>query len=252
MIYDDADLYDAHYLSYRDDLPFYTRLAADVGSPVLELGAGTGRVTEALARAGHNVVAVERSAAMLRRAETRLAAAGLHEQVRLVAGDMRDLSLRQRFPLVIAPFNTLMHAYTLDDQDRTVGVVADHLDDGGAFAFDLYVPSFGPEGVMRREPELGGREPTGDVLREDVFLVQAVDRAGQLVTTTYYHDAVGADGTVRRRVSELTQRYYTRFEVERLCRGAGFRLDLYGDFDRSRYSAASTLMVCVARPARRA
>jgi len=252
LIYDDADLYDAHYLAYRDDLPFYTRLAADVGSPVLELGAGTGRVTEALARAGHSVVAVERSAAMLARARPRLAGAGLLDSVRLVEGDMRDLSLPERFSLVIAPFNTLMHAYTLDDQDRTMGVVAAHLDNAGVFAFDLYVPRFGPLGVVRREPELGTRAPTGDALREDVFLVQTVDALAQLVTTTYLHDAVAADGTVRRRVSELTQRYYTRFEVERLCRAAGFRLDVYGGFDRSRYSEASPLMVCLARPDRRA
>lgn len=250
MIYDDnAALYDLQYAAYRDDIPFYTRLAHDQGGSVLELGAGTGRVTEALLAAGHEVVAVDASAAMLARAATRLAG---REGVELVEADMRSVRLGRHFDLVIAPFNTLMHAYTLDDQDRTMEVVAAHLDNAGVFAFDLYVPRFGPLCVVRREPELGTRAPTGDALREDVFLVQTVDALAQLVTTTYLHDAVAADGTVRRRVSELTQRYYTRFEVERLCRAAGFRLDVYGGFDRSRYSEASPLMVCLARPDRRA
>ena len=250
MLYDDAETYDAHYLSYRDDLPFYARLAADVGSPVLELGAGTGRVTEALARAGHEVVAIDSSADMLAAAAERLGSVGVADRVRLVMADMRHLELNERFPLVIAPFNTLMHAYTLDDQDRTLAVVNAHLEDGGAFAFDLYAPKFGPERVLRREPELGGGVMPDDVIREDVFLVQEVDRTAQMVTTTYYHDRLAADGTVRRRVTDLSQRYYTRFEVDRLCRAAGLGVEMYGGFDRSRYSHESPLMVCVARRAR--
>ncbi len=251
MIYDDApDLYDAHYLAYRDDVPFYTRLAADTGGPVLELGAGTGRVTEALARAGHHVVAVDVSGAMLARAEERLAGAGVADRVRLVEADMRDLHLGERFPLVLAPFNALMHAYTLDDQDRTLASVTRHLDDGGLFAFDLYVPRFGPRGVVRVEPELVGAlgEPAPGE-RHDVFLVQEVDELAQLATTTYFHDRTGPEGAVTRRVTVLRQRYYTRFEVERLCRAFGLRLEVYGGFDRSRFAASSPVMACLARRA---
>ena len=247
MIYDDApDLYDAHYLAYRDDLPFYARLAADAGGPVLELGAGTGRVTEALARAGHEVVAVDASPAMLARARERLSSAGRLDRVRLVEADMRRLDLGGLFPLVIAPFNALMHAYTLDDQDATLAGVVGHLGAGGLFAFDLYAPRFGPQRVLRVEPELGalGAGPGG---RHDVFLVQEVDELAQLATTTYFHDAVGAGGVVTRRVAVLRQRYYTRFEVERLCRAFGLRLEVYGGFDRSRLAASSPVMVCLAR-----
>lgn len=249
MIYDDApDLYDAHYLAYRDDVPFYTRLAADAGGPVLELGAGTGRVTEALARAGHHVVAVDASPAMLARAEERLAAAGVKDDVRLLEADMRALDLGERFPLVVAPFNVLMHAYTLDDQDSTLSSVVRHLADGGTFAFDLYAPRFGPRGVVRVEPGLGASLAAarpGE--RHDVFLVQEVDEVAQLATTTYFHDRVAADGVVSRRVTRLRQRYYTRYEVERLCRAFGLRLDVYGGFDRSRFAPDSPLMACLAR-----
>ena len=247
MIYDDApDLYDAHYLAYRDDIPFYTRLAADTGGPVLELGAGTGRVTEALARAGHEVVAVDAAPAMLARARRRLEVAGLLCRVSLVEADMRDLSLGRRFPLVIAPFNALMHAYTLDDQDRTMAGVVDHLEDDGLFAFDLYAPRHGPRRVVRVEPEVGA-DAAGPGERHDVFLVQEVDELAQLATTTYYHDTVGAGGVLTRRVTALRQRYYTRFEVERLCRAFGLRLEVYGGFDRSRLTADSPVMACLAR-----
>ena len=60
-----AELYDLQYAHYRDDLSFYTRLADDYGSPVLEIGAGSARVSTALARAGHRVTAVELSGKMM-------------------------------------------------------------------------------------------------------------------------------------------------------------------------------------------
>lgn len=103
-----AELYDLQYAHYRDDLAFYTRLADDYGGPVLELGAGTGRVSAALARAGHEVAALEPSSEMIARGRRRLEDMGL-TNVTYHQGDMRHTRLGRTFPLVIAPFNTLMH-----------------------------------------------------------------------------------------------------------------------------------------------
>src|SRR5258708_2504579 len=55
----------------RPDVPFWRRVAAACGGPVLELGCGTGRVSLPLARAGVNLVGIDRSAPMLARARTR-------------------------------------------------------------------------------------------------------------------------------------------------------------------------------------
>ncbi len=243
MIYDDnAALYDLQYAAYRDDVPFYTRLAFDQGGAVLELGAGTGRLTEALLTAGHEVVAVDASAAMLERAEARLAG---RAGATLVQGDMRQVRLQRRFDLVIAPFNTLMHAYTLDDQDATMATVAAHLAPGGLFAFDVYRPQLGALGVLRREPEWANLAPG-----TDLFLAQDHDAEAQLVTSHYYLDERGADGAVRRTTSTLVQRYYHRFELERMLRAAGLgRLQLYGGFDRRRLEATSPMLVGLARSA---
>lgn len=251
MLYDaDAELYDLQYAGYRDDLPFYLRLADDLGSPVLELGAGTGRVTEAMARAGHSVVAVDAAPAMLERATRRLKTRSLDQRVSLVEADMRTLDLDQTFPLVIAPFNTLMHLYTVADQDAALARVRRHMEPGGVFAFDLYVPRLGAQGVMRAEPywaDLSDRGAAQDVERSDLFLVQHHDAVAQLVTSTYYLDSVAPDGTVTRSVSSLRQRYFTRFELERALAQVGLRLELYGDFSKARFDEQSALMVCLAR-----
>lgn len=78
MNYDDfADLYDHQYDLYRDDLHFYAQLCERVGGSVLEIGAGTGRVTAYLARRGVDVTGLEPSAKMLEKARQRAEREGL-------------------------------------------------------------------------------------------------------------------------------------------------------------------------------
>ena len=242
-IYGSPDLYDQQYLRYRDDIPHYLQLAADYGGPILELGSGTGRLAIALARAGYQVTGIEASAPMLERGLQNAAAAGVNPT--LEPGDMRDFELPQRFPLVIAAFNTLMHLHTLDDQDRALARVRDHLESGGAFGFDLYLPDFGPQGVLRREAEwseVGGEET-------ELLLVQEHDPLAQTIESRYLLDTVGEDGLLRRRTATLRQRYYSRFEIERALRHAGFsRLKLRGGFDGSPLTPASRHLVGIALP----
>src|SRR5712691_9370737 len=52
----------------RRDVAFWRRLAKLADGPVLELGCGTGRVSRPLAKAGIDLVGIDRSAPMLARA----------------------------------------------------------------------------------------------------------------------------------------------------------------------------------------
>jgi SAM-dependent methyltransferase len=238
-----ADLYERQYANYRDDIAFYARLAErENAQEILELGAGAGRVSVALARRGLNITGLELSPAMLERGK--IFAARENATVNFVLGDMTDFKLEQKFPLIIAPFNALMHLYSLSDQDRAFEMVRNHLETNGIFAFDLYQPRFGLEGVLRHEGETF-LEPDGS--RSDVFVLQRIDRAAQMAFTTYFVDAISPEGNLSREVLELQQRYFTRFEVERWLRAHGFRAEFQGDFEGSRLTDSSPNMVVVAR-----
>jgi SAM-dependent methyltransferase len=238
-----ANLYARQYANYRDDIAFYARLAErEQAQDILELGAGAGRVSVALARRGLNVTGLELSPEMLERGQK--FAERENATVNFVLGDMTDFKLEQQFPLVIAPFNVLMHLYSLSDQDRALELVRAHLEPNGVFAFDLYQPKFGPEGVLRHEGETF-MEPDGS--RMDVFVLQRIDRAAQMAFTTYFIDSISLEGNLSREVLELQQRYFTRFEVERWLRSHGFRAEFQGDFDGSRLTDSSPNLVVVAR-----
>jgi SAM-dependent methyltransferase len=242
MNYDSlADLYQLQYANYRDDIAFYARLAERLGATrILELGAGTGRVSVPLARRGFEITALEPSAKML--GQARDYAARENVTLHFLQGDARDFKLEKTFPLIIAPFNMLMHLYTLSDQDAALLCIQDHLETGGAFAFDLYQPHFGLEGVLRHEGETFTL-PNGS--RIDIFLQQKINRTMQLCTTTYYCDTIKPDKTLQREIIDLTQRYYTRFELERWL--VGFRLEWQGDFNGGRLEEGSPHLVGVAK-----
>jgi len=90
--------------AYAEDLPLWRDLATIHGGPVLDVGAGTGRVTLHLAARGYEVVALDRSPALL--AALRERAAGL--PVQTVAADARDFDLSgRRFGLILAPMQTI-------------------------------------------------------------------------------------------------------------------------------------------------
>ena len=238
-----ADLYERQYANYRDDIAFYARLAErENAQNILELGAGAGRVSVALARRGLNVTGLELSPEMLERGKK--FATRENANVNFVLGDMTDFKLEQQFQLIIAPFNALMHLYSLADQDRALEMVRAHLEPNGVFAFDLYQPRFGLEGVLRHEGETF-LELDGS--RSDVFVLQRIDRAAQMAFTTYFVDSISCDGNLTREVLELQQRYFTRFEVERWLRSQGFRAEFHGDFDGSRLTDSSPNLVVVAR-----
>ena len=236
-----AKLYRLQYASYRDDIAFYARLAERIGAQrILEIGAGMGRVSIPLARRGFAVTGLEPSGEMLVHAR----ADAILENVTVdwAQGDIRHVELPTRYPLIIAPFNMLMHLYTLADQDDALERIAQHLEPNGVFAFDLYQPHFGLTGVLRHEDEV---YTLSDGSRLDVFLRQRIDRHTQMALTTYYCDTVALDGNLQREVLELQQRYYTRFELERWMRD--FDVTWHGDFDGSRLTEESNSLIGVAR-----
>lgn len=119
--------------SYGADLPLWRRLAQNRGSPVLELGAGTGRVTLDLARRGHRVVALERDPGLLEELERR--ARGL--AVETVLADARSFLLPLRFPLVVVPMQTIQLLGGAGGRAAMLACVARHLRPGGLVAIAL-------------------------------------------------------------------------------------------------------------------
>jgi SAM-dependent methyltransferase len=88
---------------YSADLSLWHELAAREPGPILDVGAGTGRVALDLARTGHDVTALDREPELLDALTAR--AAGL--RVPTVVADASEFALDRRFGLVIVPMQTV-------------------------------------------------------------------------------------------------------------------------------------------------
>jgi SAM-dependent methyltransferase len=88
---------------YTADIGLWLELARAAGGPVLDVGAGTGRIAIPLARAGHDVTALDVDPELL--AELGRRAGGL--PIETVVADAADFTLGRRFALVAVPMQTL-------------------------------------------------------------------------------------------------------------------------------------------------
>jgi SAM-dependent methyltransferase len=247
--YEDAAYYDFTYRARRHDVRFYREMAAELGDPVLELGVGTGRVALAIAKAGQRVVGVEPVKAMLTHARAKALElpAAAQERVTLRAGDGRTVRLKKRFPLVIAPFNVLMHVYTRPDLERFFATVRAHLAPRGRFVFDVLMPDLRAmvraPGKLYRGPRLT-HPRTG--IRYEYFEAFEYDapRQVQMVSMVFQSTQDLADLTTL----PLSQRQFFPQELEALLHYNGFAIEhLYGDFDGGALSDDSESQVVVAK-----
>jgi SAM-dependent methyltransferase len=138
-----ARLYDLDLQDDPGDLDLYLALAERADGPVLELGAGTGRLAVPLALAGHPVTAVDLDPAMLDRARGHAAATGVPpDRLALVEADLLDLRLPDagRYALAFIALNSIMLLASRDAQRRAVATLAAHLAPGGLAVVDAWLP----------------------------------------------------------------------------------------------------------------
>lgn len=115
---------------YRADLPHWLALAKRRAGVVLDVGAGTGRVSLALAHAGHTVLALERDAVLARELARR--AQGLAVEVQ--CADACSFTLAAPVALAIVPMQTI-HLFA--DRDAFLGCVRRSLVPSGLLAVAL-------------------------------------------------------------------------------------------------------------------
>jgi SAM-dependent methyltransferase len=234
-------LYHAHHNRYLEDLPFWLDLAVQAGSPVLELGCGTGRVLIPLAQAGCNTIGMDHDLSMLKFFHSNIRLLKLNIPL-LVAADICRFNLSIKFQLIILPCNTYS---TLRTRDRIACLrcVHKHLREGGIFAVCMPNPNMLIRLPIQSEAEL-----------EDAFIHPHTGNPVQVSSSwrrkkhtfhlTWIYDQLLPDGTVDRQVVNILQYIMPINIYLRELKQEGMRVrELYGDFDRSPFTEASPQLI---------
>ncbi len=223
-----ARFYDLIYHKVRDgvDNKFYLENIRNTRGAVLEIGTGTGRLlTEALEN-GADIYGMDISPAMLDFLKAKLSPVN---QKRLSLQNIVDFKSNIRYDLIIAPFRVLMHLTEKAVQLRALNNVYDHLNPGGKFIFDLFVPDLKPliTGIDNVQDFEGEYEPGNRVKR---VVSTKPDLINQIINITFRFEWNEGTSTFSQEW-KTPMRFYFRFELEHLIERSEFRTyTIEGDF----------------------
>src|SRR5262249_14457826 len=241
----------------RRDVAFWRHVAARATGPVLELGCGTGRVSVPMARAGVDIVGVDRSAPMLDRARQRVARAWRHRasatsdepsavnhQPSFVRADIRDLPFASgSFPMVLAPYGILQSLIRPRDLTATLSSVARVIRAGGTFGIDL-VPDVPKWREYRNRVQLRG-ESNGARLTLIESVAQDRRRHLTMFEQRYIEQRAGE---VREHRFDLTFRTLSVPAMSRQLERAGFSVDaLLGDYHGRPWDERADVWIILAK-----
>ncbi len=102
---------------------------------VLELGCGTGEMTERLAALGYDMIGVDNSAEMLEVAQEKKDTSG-HDILYLLQ-DMREFELYGTVRAVVSVCDSINYVTDAEELVKVFSLVNNYLDPGGVFLFDL-------------------------------------------------------------------------------------------------------------------
>lgn len=185
---------------------FLKDLAGDRAA--LEFGVGTGRVALPLSQRGVSVYGIDNSEPMLEQLRQKPGS----EHLNLKAGDFATTRVEGAFGLAYLVFNTITNLTTQDEQVACFRNAAAHLEPGGCFVVEVFVPD------LRRVPP-GERMRVSEVSQTHFGFDEYTDFVGQIL---YSHHYWIEDGQLRTFAAPF--RYVWPAELDLMARLAGMTL----------------------------
>ncbi len=231
-----ASIYDDQWsdaFPVESTVAFLKELAGE--GPALELAIGTGRIALPLKEAGVHVHGIDISEAMVAKLRTKPGG----EDIPVTMDDFVDVGVEGTYPLIYLVFNTLFALTTQEEQVRCFANVARHLEPGGAFVIECFVPDLARfDRHQRMEAWRVQLDSVGFELSRHDPVAQQID--SQIVVLTH-------EG---HQLYPIHVRYAFPSELDLMGRLAGLRLRArYGGWDREPFTSASKAHVSIYEPA---
>jgi SAM-dependent methyltransferase len=226
-----ARFYDVIYDKVRDhaDHSYYLQKILETKGSVLEVGVGTGRFFNDALSKGADIYGIDISPAMIGVLKARLPES---EHFRVSICDLCRLNMSRRFDLVIAPFRVFMHLIETKQQIMALNKVYDHLNPGGKFIFDLFVPKLKllTEGLHNFN-DFTGEYESGKKLERYTSMTVDIIRQISHVSFRFVWEEKDEEKTAEWKTD---LRFFFRYELEYLVKQSKLTLvNIFGGFDES-------------------
>ncbi|MBL4716558.1 MAG: class I SAM-dependent methyltransferase [Bacteroidia bacterium] len=238
-IYSDGKSYDALNV-FDTDVPFYSKLIAKYGQPILELACGTGRITVPIAKKGFEIVGIDISEAMINEAKEKAAEA--KQDIEFIEADIRDFELNQKFSVIFLPFNSICHLHDFESIASCFSCVKKHLKPDGRFVIDVFKPDFK---ILLRDKNK--RYECAD------YKNPYADNHVKLTETNWYNEADQINQVKwyfeigeKEIEQDLNMRMFYPQELDNYLRFAGFEIEeKFGDYNGSIFTSDSSKQIII-------
>lgn len=227
-----AAAYDVLYREkdYAAECDVLERVLSEYGAPsparILDLGCGTGRHAVELARRGHQVVGIDRSGEMIRRARSAAESAGVGGCVRFLEGDVAEPHGVEPCDAASMMFNVIGYLVHPEEARAALRHAGESLREHGLLVFDFWYR----DAVLRHPPERRWALVEGEGER---LLRLADPRSGReegVLSITYTLLRLSDDRVLDEAVERHDVRFHSGREVEGMLESAGFELLHIGGF----------------------
>ena len=238
----DPVTYDLECDDFDEDFPLIDEWAARLGSPLLDLACGTGRMAIRLAAQGYEVTGVDLIPEMIAHGKKKAAAKDV--SVNWQVADAREFQVGQQFPFIFMLMNAFQFLLTRTDYEALFARVREHLSPDGYFLFETRNPNprnlqqvRNPEGQRYTLPDGGTLITTEQQIYDPLTQIQHYTG-----TRTFNH----ADGQQEEKTLRVALRYIYPQEMEALLHYNGFKIHtIYGNWQREPFTADSRAMIVI-------
>ena len=216
-----ADFYDelTSNVSYSDRAKYFDSIIKKFGNGgklLLDLGCGTGRMCEEMAKFGYDVIGADLSIDMLS-----IAQQNRKGDILYICQDMREIELYNPCDIVISTLDTVNHLINEEDVQKCFNSVYENLNDNGIFAFDTNT-------LYKHEHIMGNNSFVYDM--ENVYCVWSSEFDKKTYINKITIDIFEKDGDAYFRSGEnFKERAYPTETVKEMLNKAGFTV--VGVFD---------------------
>lgn len=228
-----ADLYD-YYVNVDFDVEFFLNEAKKANGKVLELTSGTGRLSIPLLNAGVDLTCVDYSERMLAVLEEKAKENGFECPIHKM--DIAELSLKQKYDLILIPFNSLSEIVDKEKHPKTLNKVSEHLTDNGFFICTMHNPKIRLKTVDGVQRLMGHYQIENELTLIIQYLFNYNENT-QIVSGFQFYEVYDKDhNLICKRRLDVNFYLFQKKEFEKLAERCGFKIiDLYGDYHYSTF-----------------
>jgi SAM-dependent methyltransferase len=240
-----ARFYDVVYQQIRshvDEEYFLEQIAKSRGK-VLEIGVGTGRLFSQALRFSADVYGLDVNPNMIEKAKEKIPSEHHH---RLWVQNAVTMRLPHKFALILAPFRVFAHLVDVEDQVDCLNRIYEHLEPGGLFIFDMYIPDL--HVLTTGRPDQVDFEGEYEKGKKLIRITSANYDLPRQIANVQMRFKWDEDGLEHEAVWKFPMRFYFRFELEHLVRLSNLSLEaIYGDYQENAINKDSKDFVLVCR-----